>query len=66
MFNPLLIICITIIIVVFIIKSRSCQHEWDLLEYKSKRGWLGFNDYIIVKQKCKKCGYIRIKKYVSY
>jgi len=65
MILPLLIICLTIIVIILIVKSNSCKHEWELIESKDKRGWMGFNEYLIVKQKCKKCGYIRIKKYIS-
>jgi len=65
MIAPLLIICVTIIVIILITKSNSCQHDWELLESKSKRGWMGLNEYLIVTQKCKKCGLIRIKKYIN-
>lgn len=53
-------ICITFLLTLFIIRYKSCKHDYELIGTEHTN--YGIVKYKVFTSKCKKCGDVKIKK----
>jgi len=69
MFEGLIVICLTIIAIVYIVNKNKCKHEWVIIETQSYRrtqqyanGYEQAYDLIKYHMKCNHCGNVKVEE----